>query len=110
MSSIRSAQNLQTLRRRNRPRRWPPCLSPGAVPLPLPPGPLGFLPPNGIVIPLLRFQVRAVVGHVGVVVVVVLRPLAGLPIGRQAAGDPAAARSVGPLGARPIRNLLPLVD
>src|SRR3954470_22264768 len=46
MSSILSAQNLQTLRRRNIGRRWPslPCCPPCPVVLPRPPPPELFLP------------------------------------------------------------------
>src|SRR4029453_12536111 len=114
MSSSLSAQNLQTLRRRNSVRRWPFSLSPGFLSrlAPGPPPPrrrhhhhpsvlvqmpwLHLYPVKSIVFGLVRFAGRT--------------PLARLPLRRQPALHAAALGPGPPLGARPLDDLLLLID
>src|SRR5262245_21472138 len=106
MSSILSAQNLQTLRRRNSVRRCacplsPPFLSP---PLPRPPPPERPCP-NGI-----GLHLHAVEAIVFDVVHVLRASFTRLPRRRQAALDAPPLRFGLALGARALDHLLLLVD
>src|SRR5215210_7379559 len=107
MSSILSAQNLHTLRRRNIGRRCPCCLSPAFLsPRPRPPpAPVPDRPcPNGILdLPSIK---TIVVG----VLVIGSASLARLTHRRQAAFHAAAFRFGLTFGARPIDDFLLCVD
>src|ERR1041384_3195416 len=106
MSSILSAQNLQTLRRRNMGRRWPSFLSPVFLspPRPRPPPPPDRPCPNGML------NLRSVKSIV-VVVAVHLRPaFAGLALRRQPALDAPALRLALALRARAVDDPLLFVD
>src|SRR5688500_4278689 len=109
MSSILSAQNLQTLRRRNSPRRCP--ILPSAFlssPRPRPPpGPLDRPRPIGDMC--LRLRLDAV-EIVAVFLIVLLRSFARLPLRRQAARHAAADRFGLALRARPFGLDLIRVD
>src|SRR4249920_576741 len=106
MSSILSAQNLQTLRRRNIGRRWPCCLSPVFLSPPLPPRPPRPPPPPDRPCPNGMLNLRSLETVVVHVVHFFLASLAGLPLRRQAALDAAALGIRLPLGARPLHDLL----
>src|SRR6185312_6370063 len=113
MSSILSAQNLQTLRRRNIGRRWPCTLSPVFLsprPRPRPPAPPLPPPPdrpcpNGT---LHLHPVKPIV--VGFFDLAGRTPLARLPDRRQSALDAAPLRVCHALRARPFDHVLFLVD
>src|SRR5262245_60533797 len=107
MSSILSAQNLQTLRRRNIGRRWPCCLSPPFLSPPRPPRPPRPPDrpcPNGM---LHLRSVETVVVHA---VRLFLASFARLPLRRQAALDAPAFGIRLPLRARALHDLLLFVN
>src|SRR5256885_55089 len=109
MSSILSAQNLQTLRRRNSVRRCPFSLSPAflspARPRPPPPPPDRPCP-NGMVLNLPYFEsvVILIVGLTGGT------PFARLALRRQTALHTAALRVLPPPRLDRVDDLLGLVD
>src|SRR5438067_6496982 len=109
MSSILSAQNLQTLRRRKSVRRRPCALSPPLLSPPRPRPPPPERPcPNGTLDPLVRPDLEPRISRV--LVLDLARPaLAGLTLRRQSTLD-APPLGVGlPLRARPLDHLLLLV-
>src|SRR6187402_1050449 len=109
MSSILSAQNLQTFRRRKKPpprRLSPPLASLASLPR-APPGPPRLGPPNAM----LSLHLPAVEHHVaGIVVVFALRSFTRLTVGGQATRHAAAARLFGALGAHALGLDRRLVD
>src|SRR5207249_4064731 len=111
MSSILSAQNLQTLRRRNIGRRWPCCLSPVFLspPRPRPPPPP---PPPDRPCPNATSALHSVKTIVVAIGLIGLRgtTLARLPHRREPALHAPPLRRALPLGPRPVDDLLLLID
>src|SRR5262245_23215383 len=110
MSSILSAQNLQTLRRRKSVRRWPCALSPPFLspPRPRPPPPVRPCP-NATSDPLVRPDFEPRIDRV-LVLGLARAALARLALRRQPALDAPPLRVGLPLRARPLDDLLLLID
>src|SRR5437867_3899707 len=108
MSSILSAQNLQTLRRRKSVRRWPCALSPVFLspprPRPRPPPPPERPAPKATSDPLVRPDLEPRIPRV-LVLALARSALAALTLRRQPALD-APPLGIGlPLRARPLNDL-----